>query len=173
MTTCIVLGGAACVWDDLETYTGPCDGVAACNAIGAEYGNRLDAWVSLHPEHLLQFAAARVQRLLRPAPLYSHRQPVPASRGHIDVLTDIRFPGHADSGGSGLFAVKVALVDLGFDRVVLCGIPLDDAPHFDGKPSPTIPQNRAAWEAIPTEYKARMRSMSGWTREHMGAPDGF
>lgn len=183
MKTALVLGGAACLHDDLAAYRGPVDGVVACNDAGAEWPGELDAWVSLHPRHwtvklrvagVLQEAwkTKRAERGYPPARAYyahqSARPPVPD-----DVtVTDYRFPGQDKSGSSGLFAAKVALVDLGFDRAVLCGIPLTETPHFyGGEPWRSAEAYRRQWLTVPEEYRDRMRSMSGWTAVLLGKPE--
>jgi hypothetical protein len=50
MTVALVLGGAACVWDDVEAalYLGEFDGVIGANHIGIVWPGVMDGWVSLH-----------------------------------------------------------------------------------------------------------------------------
>jgi len=77
------------------------------------------------------------------------------------------------SGSSGLFGVKVALADFGFDQAVLCGIPMDTRPHFtDGDQWHQALRFRPRWQALSPALRDRIRSMSGWTREWFGAPGG-
>lgn len=174
MRTALVLGGGACLHDDIAAYRGPVDGVIACNDAGAEWPGELDAWVSLHPRHWTGkgWKAKREANGYPPARAYyaheSARPPVPD-----DVtVTDYLFPGQDKSGSSGCFAAKVALVDLGFDRAVLCGIPLTVTPHFyGGEPWSHAESYRRQWLTVPEEYRNRMRSMSGWTRVLLGGPD--
>lgn len=55
--------------------------------------------------------------------------------------------------------------------MVLCGMPMDDRPHYwdEGRqPWKACETFRPAWQALAPEYRARMRSMSGWTREMLG-----
>lgn len=181
MTTCLVLGGADCLHADLDAYTGPIDGVVACNDAGAEWAGDLDGWVSLHPRYF-QIKSWRQARADKGYP--------PARRhfGHMDAqkikdgagltcdvkFTEYRFPGQDKSGSSGLFAAKVALIDLGFDRVVFCGVPMTEAPHFwdvDRAPWKVADGFRRQWLTVPEEYRARMRSMSGWSRVLLGPPE--
>lgn len=82
-----------------------------------------------------------------------------------------------------MFAAKVALVDLGFDRAVLCGIPMSPMKHITGadhwhtqpdghgRRTSTLPNRYLKrWRDVPQEYRDRIRSMSGATREMFGAP---
>lgn len=171
-----MLGGAASLHDDIAAYDGPVDGVVACNDAGAIWPGDLDAWVSLHSQFFARkgWLAKRAQAGLPPArAIYSH------DFGHKDAptgpnvrRTHCQFPGVEVGGSSGLFAAKVALIDLGFERAVLCGIPISPTPHFfDDVPWKDAEGMRSRWLAIPDEYRARMRSMSGWTRTLLGGPD--
>ena len=176
--TALVLGGAACLHDDIAAYTGPVDGVVACNDAGAECPGHLDAWVTLHPAFLLTkgWLAKRAERgYPAAARLVAHdeiNRPVHRAKFPEGLeFTDYRFPGQTISGSSGLFAAKVALMDLGFGRVVLCGVPMVVQPHFYGGEAWRKAEDfRAAWLSVPEEYRARMRSMSGWTRVLCGGP---
>lgn len=189
MTTALVVGGAACVWDDLSAYTGSRDAVIAVNDIGAEWPEQLDAWVSLHarsfdtgPNWIKRRADNGHPRARR---YFGHHGAFKGGRREYSQLQSFATPTGYDfagekSGSSGLFAAKVALVDLGFDRVVLAGVPMTPTPHFNDKRNWTKPNAsgqtsahgfRNSWLAVPQEYRDRMRSMSGWTRVLLGAPD--
>lgn len=172
MKTALCLGGADCVRDDwtaaLDLFSP--DLVVAANHVGTIWPGRLDAWVTLHPEHIAGWRAER------------------QANGHPDAdeyllmgdhlpgwcsLTDHRFPGMDLSGSSGMMAAKVAICDLGADRVVLAGIPLLRQAHFFGAHDmfEAAGTYREAWKTIPARYRAMMRSMSGWTADFLGRPD--
>lgn len=81
-------------------------------------------------------------------------------------------------GTSGLFAVQIALCELGYHGVILAGVPLD---HKFGT-SYKMDKGRTRWaggsearyqrnwrRALPF-LRARVRSMSGWTLELLGGP---
>lgn len=181
LTVALVIGSAACVAQDIDAaraIIGEPDGVVCCNEAGVLWPTRFDAWVSLHPHFFdsaanRRWAARRDEKgLPRPKLYVAHEQPPAHFCRPLDLLTANRFPGQRNSGSSGMFAAKVALVDLGFDTAVLCGIPLDPQPHFhDDKPWADAMNYHAAWREIPSEFRKRMRSMSGWTRELLGAPE--
>lgn len=170
MTVALCLGGAASVQDDwaraLDMFQP--DFVVACNDVGAIWPGHIDAWVTLHPEKL------GVWRDHRRASGYPD-----AARHFVHgdyppewtELVEFRFPGQGDSGSSGLFTAKAALIDLGADRAVLAGIPLGAEAHFfDAQPWNAANDFRAVWLALRREYRSRIRSMSGWTAQFCGTP---
>ena len=166
---CLVLGSANCLRDDIATALrlSEFEGVVAAKHAGIEWSGELDAWVSLHPDRWVPLIAER-RELGYP----------PSSRlfGHISVEgvcegVNYKFNGQRRSGSSGLFAAKVA-IDLGFDRLVLCGIPLEkEKGRIDGKDhwNGAYSFRQGFLEAIPT-LAGRARSMSGWTQVILGTP---
>ena len=111
-------------------------------------------WVTLHPENLPIW-----QRSRDPAVTWSHKP------GTDRVLE--RWTGW---GGSGLYAVKVAL-HLHCSHIVLTGVPMDDRPHVgSAKPWADYLDHRKGWVKHRARFETRLRSMSGWTRETFGAP---
>lgn len=175
MTNALVLGGGACVWADIEAALalGEFALVVACNDIGAAWPGRLDAWVSLHGDKFGLWTERRARRDFEPAGrVYGHTLPRGGKLSNVTHTTDFRFPGQLATGSSGLFALKVALIDLGADRAVLCGVPMDSAQaHFFSTPDwRGAKSHRGGWgEALP-QIKDRARSMSGWTSELLGKP---
>jgi hypothetical protein len=88
---------------------------------------------------------------------------------------DAWWPGVAGSGTSAWGAAKVAFM-MGFDSVILCGSPLEQGPYADGlyaktfqDDMQTINQMRMLIEQD-TWMHPHVSSMSGWTREFLGAP---
>ena len=178
MRTALVLGGAGCVWEDLEAALelGEYHGAVACNDAGAFYPGTLDAWVSLHPDKFGIWASKRVAGGFGlPAAILGHleasgRKALPLC---VTGRTEFRFDGQKTTGSSGLFALKVALVDLGFNRAVLCGVPMTarDGHFFDTAEWRGDIAHQRGWLEVMPQIKDRARSMSGWTREKLGAPD--
>lgn len=173
MTAALVLGGADCVWRDVgdALNLGEFDGIVACNDAGVHWPGPLDAWCSLHSSSLKLWAARRARLGLPPHPvLYGHEGA--RTPGSPYRFTDHRFPGQDRSGSSGLFALKVALIDLGFDKAVLCGVPMEQsgAHFFDARAWRGAESHRKGWEQALPQIKDRARSMSGWTRKMLGAP---
>ena len=178
MRVALVLGSAARVWSDAAAASelGSYQGATGCNDLGVVWPAPLDAWVSQHADLFRRYVAQREARGLPP-----HRRilAVPGARSEprlspaVTGFTEHTFPGQTSSGTSGLFALKVALIDLGFDRAVLCGIPMQDAAaHLRDADAPWVGETMhwAGWlEAYP-QIKDRARSMSGRTAELLGRP---
>ena len=63
----LILGGADCVWDDLEAVGRLCDVpsavVLAVNDVGYAYPGRVDHWCSLHPENFERWEAKRADAM--------------------------------------------------------------------------------------------------------------
>lgn len=158
----LILGGAACVWDDLRTLGPYGDIVIAVNDIGAVYPHRIDHWATLHGEKLPDWSAKRVVR---------------GYNTDYTTWTRPEKPGQTDrvlsgwsSGSSGFLAVGVAL-EVGATEVVLAGVPMDGSPHFfDREGWKGFLAHRAAWERKADDLRGRVFSMSGWTRRLLGSP---
>lgn len=179
MRVALVLGGSASLWRDVEEALeiGAYAGAVACNDAAAVWPGRLDAAVSLHGEkHGIWMGQRRKSGLPMPDHVLGHatlRSGIVRTPDCITGFTDHRFDGQRQTGSSGLFALKVALVDLGFDRAVLCGVPMNGQSHFFDTAS-WADGARAHWrgwvEAMPA-IKDKTRSMSGRTAEVLGRPD--
>lgn len=176
MRAALVLGGAGCLWDDVEAALelGEYQGVVACNDAGAAWPGELDAFATLHAEKAPFWIENRV-RAGHPFPkaVLGYDGAGRALPACMTGLTAWRFEGQTLTGSSGLFALKVALVDLGFDRAVLCGIPLEAGPghFFDAAAWRAAVSYRSGWQEALPQIKHRARSMSGWTKGLLGAPD--
>lgn len=134
--------------------------VLAVNDAGCVWPLRLDHWCTLHPEKLRAWEGRRTGpgRYLR----WAHTK---TGFPFIDRVTDDW------QGSSGLFAVKVALRDLGHDKVIAAGVPMTATPHFfDTGRWAERNSFIEGWQSHASEIKPRVRSMSGWTRELLGAP---
>lgn len=166
---CLILGSANCLRDDITRalQLGEYEGVVAAKHGGVEWTGELDAWVSLHPDKFRDLIKARAAKNSPPAERhFGHRPFEDVCEG-----TEYKFEGQSRSGSSGLFACKVA-IDLGFNRLVLCGIPLDkEQGRIDGKDhwNGASAFKQGFLEAIPI-MAGRARSMSGWTQAMLGTP---
>ena len=172
----VVIASAACWKDDLETFTrayrSPFD-VIAVNDAGWLYEGVVDHWATLHPELFPEWLENRPDRdgvQFWTAPDRTRRFP----------LLDYNTIAHWGTGSSSLFAVTVALY-MGYDRIVLCGVPMESQPHADGAstwegepwPDREVQIHREGWRYHRDKLGA-VRSMSGWTRDLLGAPsDAF
>lgn len=176
MRLALVLGGARTVWEDIETALDLTEvqGIVACNDAGAAWPGDLDGWATLHGEHMARWAGDRAKAGYPPCPVILGHTERRAGR-HYPALTgttEFKFPGQTQSGSSGLFALKVALVDLGFDKAILCGVPMEPAGKhfFDAREWRGAHAHKQGWKEALPEIASRARSMSGWTAELLGQP---
>lgn len=181
MKLAAVVGGAECVWDDLakleELVGGEWPGlVVAVNEIGTHL-ERVDHWASLHPEKLHGtdpdhpdgwcWDRQRLERGLEDGYVTWCHKP---ERGAM------RWVKPFGGGSSGMLAVSVAW-ELGCDKIVCCGCPMDYGGWFDGSITHADDQHftsykshRRAWQRKRDKLVTRVRSMSGWTAELLGEP---
>lgn len=175
-TLALVLGGGHTLHDDIDLVKSlglPYTHVYACNDAGAEWPDRLDGWVSLHPEKYDVWTKKREQNGYEPAQkLWAHRD---HKRSELEIqIATISFPGQKGTGSSGLFAAKVAMVNCRIDYVVFCGVPMTQTPHFfDNKPWKSNIGFRRQWMHVRKDFRDRMRSCSGWSRVLLGGPHGW
>lgn len=178
VATAIVVGGGACVWDDLTIALREYrpDAVFVVNDIGTIYNDRIDFWCSLHPEKMLKWQTLRRQNGLNDDYIsYAHEacQPglVPGGDPRIEKFLNYTYPGMTGSGSSGLLAVKCAQHE-GFNRIVLCGVPMlaNQNHFFDGKEWHERDMFLRAWEIALPWLRSDVRSLSGWTQKLLGAP---
>lgn len=184
MSAALVIGGAASVWSDLdalEAMVGRWRGtVFAVNDIackrdvrGRAWERRIDHFCTLHAEKMALWRRKRRELVLslgRSPEWDIYETWSCAKRESIDH----HFTGII-GGSSGLYAVSVAL-HLGYERIVLAGIPMDATRNAfrDEERWKAHRRYTDAWvdrsrNALPS-LAGRVRSMSGWTREILSAP---
>lgn len=142
--------------------------VIAANDIGVHWPLRLDHLVSLHQEKIQQWRKQRKE----------HRYP----QDYLVWLTENkklsdRVLPFRHKGSSGMYAPWVAR-HLGATGSVLCGIPLTPRPHFresrehkEARGWPHAEKYWEVWQECRDELLGwNVRSMSGRTRELLGAP---
>jgi hypothetical protein len=171
--TALVLGSAACLWDDLwaarelgDHYISVNDAGMYVHLAGAFTQFKLRHWASLEPGLFPAFKA-RAQINNSQSILY-HTNKADENADFAWNLAHLSFVG----GTSALFASMVAL-GLGYEKVILCGCPLDNGAYFYGPP-----KNKSAvydgclrfWEKNLNVLKGRVKSMSGRTRDLLGGP---
>jgi hypothetical protein len=178
MTHALILGGADCLWSDLDQLrelAGEWTGlVIATNMAGVHYPGRVDHWVTRHPNFMYEGRFP-----FESSPSWMEQR---AERGgNTDMVTWSHKTGWPTrmvedwDGSTGLTAVTVAveLDVLG----TLCGLPMDVRGHFDngksrrGRVWPKALGYQKHWLAVMDRNKPRMRSFSGWTAEQFGKPD--
>lgn len=168
MTLALVIGGADCVWTDYLAVKAICDQIGVpfeifiINDMIPSYPGAARA-VSLHPDKLEGWLSRRQSAgYPRPTQVWCHR----AHRLATNDTPDF-------GGSSGLFAAKIAHHNCGFDRVILCGVPMTaEGGHFVRKQKwPSYYSFRKAWERELPALQGWLKSMSGWTKEKLGSPD--
>lgn len=171
----LVIGGAACVWDDLRRYDsrhGSQDRMAI-NDITLYYPGRLNHGVGLHTDkvHIWSFNQRQEGARKQWPPILTH--------SHLaGVGVDTVWPLRRDGGTSGLFGTFIGLL-IGYERIVLAGIPCDGSPRFFDPPWAQhnlfgIASVQEEWtrvrDAVPL-FKERVRSLSGNTAKWLGEPE--
>lgn len=178
MRTAVILGGAKCVFDDYEAFVSAnlSHEVIAVNEIGTVWPGELAAWVSVHGAKMPTWMKMREANGLRPAQItysgHSDWQDHEVVRRRVANWATVMFPEQKICGTSSLFAVKIALYHLDFERVILCGVPMEaDQAHFNqlGEWDGAMPARAGWWQSM-KYIKGKATSMSGWTRELLGAP---
>ncbi len=177
----LVVGSAACIWDDVKAAQELCEFDAVCcvKRAGIAWPEKFDVWATLHPEFMDDYEARRKAAGL-PAG-YEIVAPPPnevgmhGKKGNIARREPYCWPGMNASPGSGIYGIKVML-SLGY-RVVAAGIPMNNEPHFlkhetwgEGNWNGLDAFERGFKESIP-HMMGNVRSMSGRTREILGFPD--
>lgn len=171
----LIMGSAPCFWDDLAAYEslGLDHDRMAINLVGILYEGRYEHWASIHmdrpifnPKHLRNSSVMKaVPEDLFP-PFLMH--------GLLDAQDFAYGWDLPKTGTSSRFGVEVGL-RLGYDEIVLAGVPLNDDGYFYGPTNPQMdfgnPYMHKCWEEVSQDWGGRVTSMSGWTRELLGGPD--
>lgn len=166
-----VLGGANTLAYDLlvaRDLVKP-DTIIAANHAGRDYQGRLDHWCTLHTELMPEWIEHRRRHGRSDAGQLwtSNTKTIPSE--HRALYRHVP----SWNGSSGLLAVQVAL-ELGYDRVILCGVPLDKtAEHYNyGGKWMDAPRYRSAWTKNLKAMQGKVKSPSGWTKRLLGEPNG-
>jgi hypothetical protein len=165
----IVFGSAANAQDDLEAarLLAPDAPIVCVNdSLKACTHSPVVAFATLHPERHKRFLEGAN---LDGVALYAHQE----CRG---------WPGKVAKelwgGTSGLFAVQIALEVMGFAGVICAGVPISSDYGTAYKLQPgrykwaggSEVRYRKNWTAALPALEGRVKSMSGWTRDLLGAP---
>ena len=162
----IIMGSARCLYDDLShlPYQGD---VMAVNWAGLLYPMNKRHWVSLHPEEIPHYLGLDKTNRLQKDHIFTH------STRDAEVVWDFDDP-EIGNGTSSLFATLVALA-LGYTPVVLAGVPLDGTGNLYHPPDYLINSwadgsSHDKWLEYRPLFVNRVFSLSGFTREILGAP---
>jgi len=177
LTCALVVGCADSVWDEVEAAQklASFDAFYVVKMAGIHWDQGYFHWVTLHPEYMARYRADRAKIGL-PDSFEIVAPDINEVGTHwqhpCDRRVSYRWPNMTSSGSSGLFAVKIALED-GHDRIVLAGVPMErGANHFArGKAWTQRDCFTDAWTQMASKIRPSVRSLSGWTRQLLGAPD--
>jgi hypothetical protein len=166
------------MWDDLRRVPAGLD-VVAVNRAGWLYLDPIAMWVSIHGGSN-RGGVGLVDSIEKRRALGADMNF--AAYGNFAENEEsgacIRWNRPNGGGSSSLFATRIAL-ELGYERVVLAGVPLvGDTTICDADGSEKVEEPsatgfaiyRGGWEKVHDEIADNVRSMSGWTRETFGEP---
>lgn len=178
----VVLGSGRCIWDDIAKIDFEQVQVIAINNMIMHYKGRVHHGVSLHPEEPPLWRQLRWTNQCEESYVvtHSHRYPSHIKHPNGEFKTEhgldfIWVLEGGRGGSSGLFAPMVGLA-LGYDKIILAGIPIDGSGHFFDPPNTETKQFlgrniQEEWENANVNYfKGRVKSMSGRTMEWLGYP---
>lgn len=171
----LIVGGARCVWDDIAQLPGGRDalakwrgGIMAVNDIGCHIHRDITHWATLHGEYMAGWLAYRLGHNYGDrGHVYTHGA---KSHAGIQNVWNMQLRG----GSSGLFAAILARL-LGYEEIVLAGMPIDGQGHYYDPPWLDLGQfgraDHLEWEwARDNVFAGRVKSLSGHTKLLLGAP---
>lgn len=166
MTCMILIGAAPCAPDDIR------HAVEIIRHAGADYhqtciGKTASAVLKPQCEYLATYHPAQLPEIReqrrRDGCNLDYRVISHETRPEVSILEPL--PPGERSGSSALLAALAAL-RLGYDRIILCGCPLTGK-NDKGSDYESF---RIGWQNKQKYLDDRVRSLSGWTRELLGAP---
>jgi hypothetical protein len=168
----IVLGSAPCWREDLEAAReyAPDWPVLAVNGVGTLYLEPITAWCSIHGNDLVKWMRLREER--------GGNGDYAAYGNFSDKQEDggaIRWNRPNAGGSSGLHGVELAL-EIGYERVLLCGMPLEGQERvrsLDGIAVEGVCPYKSyhdGWQRLLPKLDGCVKSMSGWTQKLLGKP---
>ena len=172
----ILCAGGACVWDDLALLGIRKESASihfmAVNDIAMHLPMKVRHLYSNDHRMIPFWMGARRHQYIRTHGLIEYTHSNQTGGQHTWP-----WPGH---GTSALGAVYTGIA-MGYNPIILCGCPLDDSPNyfspswekrnFSREVSEQVDGNLAYWSGAARKcFKGRVKSMSGRTRELLGAP---
>lgn len=167
---CVVVLGSAPGWrEELDAVVDYLP-IIAVNGVGTLVEEDIAYWVSIHGRGLVKWMPIRAERGFNTDYIaYGNFQNKDEDGGAI------RWNRPNSGGSSGLHAVELAL-ELGFDHVILCGMPLEGQQRvrsLDGEVTEGVCHYSSyhdAWEKALPKLDGCVKSMSGWTAKLLGKP---
>lgn len=168
-----VVGTAAQVWEDLDRFGQAHTGdILVVNEIAPYFKYCYDLPVNhvatMHPDYMPHWMAITI---IKDENVLTHAN---KEGGNCDIVWNLT--GVTNSGNFG----ALVGVMMGYDPVVMCGIPCDGSPYFYSPPdfvqhmmARETGVSREGWRFLFPYLKGRVFSMSGWTRDNLGEPPGY
>jgi hypothetical protein len=182
----VIVGDAACVWDDLERFGCRDDGgrgsvrrigweFMTINAACMKFPGQIEHAYSNEPRVLVRCIAAMRQEYEFEPPRHLH------AIGEFINGKSSNWVWPWNGLGTSALGACLTGIALGYARIVLAGVPLDDGPH-NGEPpwrKTAFATSEAAggqrtdrenhWEkAMELAFEGKVKSMSGRTRKWLG-----
>ena len=172
----LIMGCGASLWPDLDKYNDHHVGHRmAINDFMLHYNAPLEHGISMHGEAINLFALYRRRVYGRYGHMITHSYYVEDA----EVKAKYNIPEYVwetphTKGSTGLLAVAVGLL-MGYEEIILAGMPMDNGGHYyDPCPFPLMEVHFPYWEfAAKKFFNGQVKSLSGNTRELLGAPAGF
>lgn len=175
----IVVGSGRGAWDDLGK-AGSGD-VMCINDMIMHYPGDVHHICSCDGPMLSKWWAARRPPYKKMFPVNPRFHTVDNDQTGLDKNIEL-WP-FSGGGTSGLFACFVGL-GLGYDEIVLCGVPIDNSGHYWEDPNGKTNfqreiadkhgrirgDGRRFWGNAAEKFDGRVKSMSGFTKELLGSP---
>ena len=172
MKRALVFGRAQGTWEEVAQAKELCnfDIVIGVGKAGCDYPHPLDHWVSFHTDLMPHWIETRERNGYPPAGQFwscnykgrsaRYKSPVPVSLVEVN------------GGSSGFVAAIVSLEALNVDKTILAGIPMTNkAGHYDEQGDwNEAHKYQREWKEKKDLLIGRVKSMSGWTQELLGAP---
>lgn len=174
----VILGCAKCVWSDYDKVLAVKDQKDlvhfAVNDIGIQFTSHpVEHIVSLHSDILGALKKIHSVRFSQSVCTHGWKNDDGVDFAWYGKITNI-------GGTSSLFATEIAL-ELGFRDIYICGVPLDDTPHYyeDNRKEKSdifsfcrVPENRAWDKLFNKDYKFNIHVASGVLQTMFGGIDG-
>lgn len=173
----VVCGDAGCIWEDLERF-------------GCRWQNAVQKpdWHFMTVNRLVEVFPGRIEHAYSNVSKVLMRHVAGRRDDYVDEFgppkhTHSRTEGTAwvwpwHGGGTSGFGAVLTAIALGYDRIVLAGMPLTDINH-NGEPpwrrtrfTLEVDDQDPHWlGAIAKLFQGRVRSLSGRTKEWLGGPE--
>jgi hypothetical protein len=180
MKKALVVGSAPCVFEDL--FDAPKWPKIVVNWAGIRHLGPIEFWASLH-RHLI-YEGIKIRRDKGGDMAFTAWAKAPAGERVPNVPSPTKMKHYINkwgAGSSGWYAIEVALKELGYDRLILCGIPMTGETTIQKagieerirNDEPFIETLRPRWSLHMDKLQGKVKSMSGWTRELLGGPEDW